>query len=348
MLCGNSFNVKHFDVVAAYLTNMHSTAKLFSQQMLRVRRFDELAVFVHVDKRKAAVTMSKEQLLDRWKHDYEARRKHNIRYDHTLDEYENSRAASKFQMDKHDVREDYAKIVRANVILDLDKGEFTPHEYSKYIIEKTFDAHLQAPDDEPVPEEMLAFVGAVHDKISNHDNFMLLNKFDIDRVARTHDDNIGRDESECDNFVPKSKQRLKDEFLLMKALDFIKKYDLIECMRDTNKEARIDRDQFVNWYNNIEPQHAEYAPTIDPGKKLSVTRRINQMLNIHGLRMTSRQIGGKQKRQPDGKLVRLAPTPDHARRTAYFIKPLIDYARINVDINELANARSFNPQPRGR
>ena len=44
--CGNNFNKKHFDIICPLISTIQSSAKLYSQQILRIRQFEKLHLFI--------------------------------------------------------------------------------------------------------------------------------------------------------------------------------------------------------------------------------------------------------------------------------------------------------------
>ncbi|CAN5951322.1 unnamed protein product [Sphagnum jensenii] len=128
---------------------------------------------------------------------------------------------------------------------------------------------------------MVDFVEAVHDKVPNHNNFMILKNYEIDDAIYLHDevDKLAADTI----FIPKSKAALKEAFLHKKALEFIKRYSV-----STGMEFKIDKAEFISWYNERDDLHREIVPQIKCESQ--VPKTINALLKIHGLRLTSKQI----------------------------------------------------------
>jgi len=371
LLCGNNFNEKYFDKVIPCISNVHSSAKLYSQQILRIRQFDPLVIFIQMNKFKMSDLVSEDQILTRWRYEYEDRNKKGILYDFALDKFQEDfyfniflkqtieieNAPSLLLKDlyqilirhgfnisgeqivessinesllvKYNKTEDYIKIIESSTINShiLDNYTYSPHEYSKYVIEKTFD-NIELVNN----ESMIKFVEAVHDKIPNHNNFMILKEYNIDDTIYLHNKFEIDKLSEEKIFIPKSKVALKDSFLNKKALEFIKKYSV--CL---NMEFKIDNEEFIEWYNQRDDLHRKIVPQIK--SKFQVPKTINTLLKIYGLRLTSKQIrvkGGQKRIKVDGE----RKTIQDERITMNFITTLIDYK--SLDVIKLEDLTCYN------
>jgi hypothetical protein len=345
LLCGNNFNECYFDIIIPLISNLQSSAKLYSQQILRIRQFKKMTIFVNMSNTTKMVC--EEEILTRWRYDYDERNKKGIVYSLLMDDFkkdfyfklmlnqtlEIENAGSLLLQElfkilgnhgfvvsgncvadesdaklliKYDKTIDYHKIIDADIITDriLSTYKYTPHEYSKHLIIKTFGNQLV-----PSPEG-IEFVKCVHDIIPNHNNFMILHKYGVDDavyiqrykyVHRTHDSTT---------FIPSSKSQMKDRFLLDKGLDFIKKYDVMGYVNN-DKVFDIENGEFVKWYNVRD----EYSEKIVPKLKsvIQATKAMNALLKIHGMKLISRQISS---RNSEGK---------RERKRVYFILTLIKY-----------------------
>ena len=392
LMCGNNFDLAHFDVIIPLISNTHSSAKLYSQQMLRIRQFEKMIIFTHICKFKSQTQVSESDILDRWKHERAERDKMGIKYDFVSGEFleqfhlklflketiEIENASSLLVQDlhtilsehgfkisgescmehnletvsdpvllkKYDQNEDILEIVLADTITEqmLDEHLYTSAEYSKHIIEKTFDVTLS--DDVNTIDQRIEFVKSVHDKIPNHNNFMILKDYKIDDTIYLHNEIEIIKLSKDTIFIPKSKAELKAQFLKTKALEFIKKY--IPATRNiceyNDSKLEIDNAEFIEWYNVREDLYLQIVPKIKSKDK--VPKTINTLLNIHGLKLTSKQIrvkGGQKQCRENG--VRKTLQDDRVRE--YYITTFIDYKSFDIIGNlekkvELENLTCYN------
>jgi len=435
LLCGNNFNESHFNEIIPYISNTHSSAKLYSQQMLRIRQFEKLIIFICINQFNQSTIVSEDKIITRWKCELDERNKlmdkwgekpidrieNGIKYNLELDEFvndfyfkltlkqtveiENSlltlvtdlnsilkthgfkitwESIENNQLNnivenkliKYDKKEDFIKIIESNIITDVDNHTYTPHEYSKYIIKNTFnDIELINND------KMIEFVGAVHDKIYNHNNFMIFCKYGIDKTIYLHYMTEFSKLLQYNIFIPKSKATSAYLFSHRKGLEFIQKYNVIEFInkhslfRDTEdnltprknknklkknkkniaetkdnttdtdnkekpKEFKIDNKEFIEWFNG---EDNIFYKISSKDINLVVTKTINNLLKIHGLTITSKRIRLKTERKRirvDGKQKRVKV--DGELKINYYIKTLIDYELLNIDLNETKCHDSFN------
>lgn len=87
LLCGNNFDNKHFDKIIAYFSNHHSSAKLISQQLLRVRQFENITIYFH-ENNLIKKRMTEENLIENWKKNREERLKRGIRISYNFETIE--------------------------------------------------------------------------------------------------------------------------------------------------------------------------------------------------------------------------------------------------------------------
>lgn len=347
LLCGNNFDLAHFNIMLPYVSNLHSSGKIYSQQLLRIRKFDEMTVYIYIDKSKLIGLTTEARILARWRHDYSERAKKGVKYDCTLDQFqkdfyfklilkqtiEMENAPSLLLIELHQIltnhgfeieirpntdmqvidqlqrynkQEDFIKIIQADRITysQLDAYTYTPHEYLKHVIEKTFRIQLDL--------SMIKFVKDVHDKIGNHDNFMLLNKYSVDQVMQLYDTLEVIKLQRSSIFIPKSKANLRDNWLYCKALQFVKKYDI---MSKINNELKVDNIQFIKWFG---------IPKPEKNIALTVSKLINKLLKVHGLQIISRLDRDNQ-----GKRFRIN-----------VVTPLIDYSKFDIQV--LLNRSCYN------
>lgn len=348
LLCGNNFNQKHFDIIVPYISNTHSSAKLYSQQMLRIRQFSSIVIFIYFCNY-AKNNVSKSQILTRWKYDYNECIKNGIKYNDGLDQFkedfyfqlmlnqtiEIENASSNllndlmniltshgfiisgeqiieddhdFKLVKYDKKEDFIKIIEAETMTfdKLNAHTYSSHEYYKYIIEKTFDISLN--------KSMIEFVSEVHSKISNHNNYMILRKYGIDKTIQIHHAMQVSKSAEYKIFIPKSKEQLTHLFLHKKSLEFIKKYNVIQYV-NTDQIFIINNDEFIKWYGLKRVKDIA----------LVIPKTINTLLKIHGLYLKSMRIrdNGRRKRN-------------------YVIVTFIDYNKFNIKLDELISQEFYN------
>jgi len=369
LLCGNNFNEKYFNIIIPCISNVHSSANLYSQQILRIRQFDQLVIFINQSKFKMNKLVTEDEILKRWRNDYDDRNKKGIKYDFVLDKFKEDFYFNLFLKQTVEIEnaplllvkdlykiltthgfdisdkpiiesnesllmnynknEDYIKIIESTTMTPqmLDSHTYTPHEYSKYLIEKTFDGVELVNN-----ESMIKFVECVHDKISNHNNFMILKEYKIDDAIYLHNkieiDKLSKDKI----FIPKSKVELKYSFLHKKALDFIKKYSVTPDM-----EFKIDNKEFIEWYNERDDLYCEIIPKIK--SEIQVPKIINNFLKIHGLKLISKRTRIEKKRRRirvDG----IQKTIQDDKFRSYFITTLIDYK--SFDVIKFDNLNCYN------
>ncbi|CAN5950959.1 unnamed protein product [Sphagnum jensenii] len=232
-----------------------------------------------------------------------------------------------FKRIKYDKKEDHARIIN-------DRGEVATN------IQKTFKRKLTSSTD-----ELIDFVGAVHDKIEQHNNFMRLYKYGAHEAEQWHEREALKKYAECKHFIPRSREQLKKELMLKMSIDFINKYNVLECVHDKNKQFNFDEKEFIQWYNSSHALIDERLgsswnhhydsdnweddtsdddtsddETSDDETKVKhknkwVVSKINELLRIHGLELmcSTKQIDTH----------------------VFFIKTLIDYQRFGIDINSL-------------
>lgn len=348
LICEDIFYQKHFDIIIPYITNKRSSTNQYFQQILHIRQFDLIVIFIYL--RKYGDTMvSESKILTRWKLDYNERMDKGIKYAHSLDQFrkdfyfqvtlnytlemENATFSllhnlyqilsnhgfiiSKREiesdheinkLDKYDKKADFINVIEAEPLTKekLNKNTYSSFEYAKYIIEKTFNVTLN--------EGMIDFVASTHDKIASHNNFMILYKYNIDQAIYIHERCQVAELSQYSIFIPKSKTYKHDLAQHRKALEFIKKYDIMKYL-NTDQQFIINNKEFIKYFKIPKERDANMA----------IPKTINYLLKIHGLRFESKRI-----RDGDD------------RKREYHITTLIDYDQINIEPKKLTRHNFYN------
>jgi len=235
--------------------------------------------------------------------------------------------------------------------INLDKETYTSHEYYKYIIKNTFNDIELINSDKIIKlisiihdielvnsDKMLEFIDAVHDNIYNHNNFMILRKYGIDKTIYLH---YMSEFSKL--FIPKSKVTSEYLFSHRKSLEFIKKYNITEYINKHSnidpKEFKINNKEFIEWFNSEDNIFYKIG---NKDIERIITTKINNLLKIHGLTIISKRIRLKttQKQvQINGERKKIKIPGKRERK--YYILTLIDYELFNIDLTKIGNEDLF-------
>ncbi|CAN5951321.1 unnamed protein product [Sphagnum jensenii] len=126
---------RHFDLVVPCISNVHSSAKLYSQQILRVRQFDQLDFYFNLFLKQTIEIENAASLLVKDLYDILSAHGFSISGADVLLPTKQS------SLLRYSKSEEYVKIIESATMTSkmLDDHSYSSHEYSKYMIEKTFD-----------------------------------------------------------------------------------------------------------------------------------------------------------------------------------------------------------------
>ena len=267
LLCGNNFDYKHFDKTIAYFSNAHSSAKLISQQLLRVRQFDEMVIYFH-ENNLIKKRISEKELLETWKNNRNEREQRGIKYDLSYNVFEENWY---FNLSKHFILElinssstmiddlvnillnhgfnitcDQLKETNEECEIEL-KNYKLKEDYLKIINAKNINKEdllkrdtLKEEKDKYYieynlninlkdynEEEAINLIKKYEGKYLKHKNYSILMKYGVEKTKE-----IKKKLEEIKfNNISKAlvrPQELNNDFIERKGLDFIEKYNIID------------------------------------------------------------------------------------------------------------------------
>lgn len=233
---------------------------------------------------------------------------------------------------------------------DFEYGKCTSREGKKYMIKKTFNLelsknekqedpniiHLQdiadvdEEEEEKVPyknfeknyikpDKLVEFIAEFKDKdkLKNHNNLYRLSKYGPDALLKYYDIKNKLNKNDMANYCP-TKNLMDNNFLFTKALEFIKKYKILEII-NIKQGFKINFEEFIKWFNERdENQKFIKLPFIDKGSK-GAAAIIKQMLKLFGLKLTR-----------------------STKRINDTIETLIDYNKYNITFSNCVNYSLFH------